>query len=146
MSISIVAATEDDIAQVLEIEREAISPPWTHGALLSEIYSGDSFFSVAAREGTVLGFVILRRMGDESELLQIAVSKAARRNGIADLLMDAALGYAETNALSSVFLEVRASNAAAIKLYEKHGFAPVRSRKDYYLDPVEDAIVMARGT
>jgi len=56
--------------------------------------------------------------------------------------LSAALGFAEGHSLQSVYLEVRKSNEAAIELYKKHGFAPVRQRKDYYSSPVEDAIVM----
>lgn len=150
--ICVAEATEDDMPRLLEIEREAISPPWTEGALLSEIYREDSFFAVAvcqendARPPAVtLGFVILRRAGDEGELFQIAVDNAARRQGAADILMGAALDYASEKSLSSVFLEVRKSNEAAIRLYKKHGFETVRRRKDYYSDPVEDAVIMVKN-
>ena len=143
--IVIKTATEADIPRILEIELEAISPPWSHGTLLSEIYREDSFFAVARLDmdtGPLSGFVILRRMGDEGELLQIAVDKAARRGGAADLLMTAALRFIKDASMGSIFLEVRKSNEAAISLYKKHGFKTVRSRKDYYSDPIEDAIVM----
>jgi len=143
-------AAEADMPRILEIEREAISPPWTHGALLGEIYREDSFFAVASGAGAgdgsvpraVIGFVVLRRMGDEGELLQVAVDKSARRGGAADALMAAALRFAEGHAMGSVFLEVRKGNEAALALYKKHGFEPVRTRKGYYSDPVEDAVVM----
>ena len=136
-------AAEGDIPRILEIERGAISPPWTHGALLGEIYREDSFFAVAACSPRFLvGFAILRQMGSEGELLQIAVDKAARRRGAADALMASALRFARGRALESVFLEVRAGNAAALALYKKHGFKPVRTRKGYYSDPLEDAVVM----
>jgi len=183
-------ATEEDISDILDIELEAIAPPWTHGALLGEIYRGDSFFTVACEEcvtlssesgdvnasiygrgrlakqetssenrsseshpesertekngPTVLGFLILRKMGDDGELLQIAVRSAARRRGVADLLMGAMLQYASENALKSIFLEVRRSNDSAIGLYKKHGFKTVRMRKGYYNSPVEDALIMTR--
>ena len=163
--VRIASATEEIIGQILEIEREAISPPWTHGALLSEMYREDSFFAVAVcefgirnsefgieNEGTdegissqLLGFIILRRMGDEGELLQIAVDKSVRRRGVADALMEAALGFSSEHSLKSMFLEVRVSNEAAIALYTKHCFQTVRRRKDYYTNPVEDAVVMAKS-
>ena len=169
---SIVDAREEDIPRILEIEQTSITPPWTHGALLGEIYRDDSFFAVVKapvsgdpkivsieysprapaaeseerrEDMAVQGFVILRRMGDEAELLQIAVDKAMRRLGLADKLMLAALRYSLENELGSIFLEVRSSNEAAIALYKKHGFKPVSSRKDYYIDPVEDAVVMKRA-
>jgi len=143
--------TEEDIVHILEIEQEAISPPWTHGALLSEIYRDDSFFAVArsgqreSTKGSLLhGFIILRSILDEGELLQIAVGKDARRRGIADMLMASAIKNIEENSIRSVFLEVRKSNEAAISLYKKHGFKSVRLRRDYYTDPTEDAVVMVR--
>ena len=147
---SIRLATEDDIPGILEIENEAFSPPWTHGSLLGEIYRDGSFFAVAQckfgipNSEFISGFIILRRMGDDGEVLQIAVEKDSRRRGVADMLMDAAFLYAKESELKSVYLEVRKGNDAAVALYKKHGFITVRRRKGYYSDPVEDAIVMAR--
>ena len=158
------AAAEEDIPLIYEIEREAISPPWTIGTLTSEAYRDDSFFVIARVTdpagfrakgsglsgqrlvcgGEVLGFVILRRIVDEGELLQIAVDKTARRCGIADALMKAALSFTGEHALRAVHLEVRKSNAAATGLYNKHGFKTVHYRKEYYSDPVEDAVVMTK--
>ena len=151
------AAAEEDMPRILEIERESISPPWTHGGLLSEILSDDSFFELAERgdsfeleDGsrvpplqTILGFVILRRIADEGELLQIAVDSEYRRRGIADTLIESALGWAHDCGISKIYLEVRKSNNAAIKLYKKHGFKRAGIRKDYYIEPIEDAVVMA---
>jgi len=163
-------AEEKDIPRILEIEQEAISPSWTHGALLSETYRDDSFFAVAVNadsdlrrgnveglapdvvlkagneskeSGKILGFVILRKTSeDEGELLQIAVDYDARRSGIADMLIRSALAFADEKEIKSVFLEVRISNISAISLYKKHGFSAIRTRIDYYSDPVENAIVM----
>ena len=167
--IRVELATEGHIDRILEIEHEAFSPPWTHGALLGEIFRDDSFFAVAVageakpskhpahlREGgstqcrgestNILGFIILRRATDEAELLQIAVGKDARRRGVADLLMTKANRFAEESEIKSIFLEVRRSNEPAISLYKKHGYKNLRVRKDYYNDPIEDGIVMVRTT
>ena len=146
--IVIEAAAESDLPRIMEIEQETIAPPWTHGALLGEIYREDSFFAVARlepRSPPLLGFVILRRMGDEGELLQIAVDKASRRLGVADSLMAAALEFSQETSMGTIFLEVRKTNETAVGLYKKHGFKSVRTRKDYYSDPVEDAVVMKRS-
>ena len=142
--IYIKLATEDDMERILEIEREAISPPWSHGALLGEIYCGDSFFALAVGGGAILGFAILRRAAGECELLQIAVSSASRRLGAADALMAAAIRWSKENALGSIYLEVRRSNEAAAALYKKHGFKQVSTRKAYYDAPVEDAAIMRK--
>jgi len=140
----IVMAEEGDVARVLEIEQESFSPPWAHGSLLRELYSDESFFAVAAEENSIHGFVILRRVADEGELFQIAVDSNARRRGAADMLMRAALRYAGERAIRKIYLEVRGSNAPAIALYRKHGFAPVGRRKRYFDNPVEDAVIMIR--
>ena len=99
----------------------------------------------SAHIASPFGFVILRGLVDDGELLQIAVDKRARRCGVADLLMDAAIGYALEKELKAIFLEVRKSNDAAIALYKKHGFKSVRLRSDYYSNPLEDAVVMVRA-
>jgi len=143
--IELKSANEDDIERILEIERDSISPPWTHGALLGEIYRDDAFFAVAAEGGDIIGFIILRGIADEGELFQIAVDKDARRRGAADMLMDAALDWARKNALRTIYLEVRKSNEAAIALYTKHGFKQTGRRKDYFTDPVEDATLMEKS-
>ena len=145
----IIEATEKHLPGVLEIMREAISPSWTHAALLSEIKKNDSFFLIAVEDTTepspcVKGFAVMRQVDDSGELLQIAVEKMARGSGIGNLLMDAVLTYAKNNKFCSVFLEVRKSNEAAVRLYEKHGFESMRIRKDYYDSPVEDAVVMVK--
>jgi len=158
--IKISPATEEHINQILEIEKEAISPPWTHGALLSEIYNEDSYFVVATNgladsfncpnpcshpcldSSEILGFAILRQVGDDGELLQIATKRSARRRGVADSLIEDVLQHAINKAYKSVFLEVRKSNDVAIHMYEKHGFTTLRVRKDYYTDPIEDANIM----
>ena len=162
--VCIRTASEADIPQILEIEQDAISPPWTHGFLLQAIYQEDSHFVVAtacklqifdecndsdtekgSREKEVIvGFAVLRQVGDDGELMQIAVDKSFRRSGVGDLLIGAILDHAHENSFESVFLEVRKSNTAAVGLYQKHGFTPVRTRKNYYTDPTEDALVMVR--
>ncbi|MCL2426950.1 MAG: ribosomal protein S18-alanine N-acetyltransferase [Oscillospiraceae bacterium] len=161
--IKISPATEEQIEQILEIEKEAISPPWSHGALLSEIYSEDSYFIVAKNgladsfncpnpcshpcldPSEVLGFAILRQVGDDGELLQIATKRSARRRGVGDSLIKNVLQHAISKAYQSVFLEVRKSNDVAIHLYEKHSFTTLRVRKDYYTDPIEDANIMIKS-
>ena len=146
-------ASVKDLQRILEIMQEAISPNWTSDAFLSEMRKSDSFFLVALDDAMVdnetgsprcMGFAVVRQVGDDGELLQIAVDKSARRSGIGSLLMEAVLDYAAKNAMHSIFLEVRSSNVAAITLYEKNGFEPVRTRKDYYDNPVEDALVMRK--
>jgi ribosomal-protein-alanine N-acetyltransferase len=135
-------ARENDVAEIMALERAAFSPPWTEGAVLRELDSGDAFFAVAKEGGALLGFVILRYMADEAELFQIAVRADARRRGIGDKLLRAA---AEKACGRAICLEVRASNRAAVALYEKNGFTVCGRRRGYYGAPIEDALVMKYG-
>jgi ribosomal-protein-alanine N-acetyltransferase len=141
--IRIVDATEAYLLQVLDIERASIAPPWSEGALLNEIGRSDGLFVLALEGEELLGFCILRRAADEAELYQIAVRERSRRQGIADALMAAAVRYCRACAAVSIYLEVRRSNGAAIRLYKKHGFKNEGRRKNYYSSPVEDAVIMA---
>ncbi len=93
---------------------------------------------VAAVGREVAGFAVLRRTGGEYELLNLAVAPERRRRGIGRRLVAAAL----EKAAGPVYLEVRASNEAARKLYEACGFRPVGIRENYYRNPTESAIVM----
>ena len=159
--ISIAMATEREISQIYNIEKEAFSPPWTHNALLNELSKDDSYFIIAKEnttklssivepspacraQHTILGFALMRQVGDDGELLKIATDKTARRKGVGDLLMTAVLDKAKSNSFPSVFLEVRSGNTAAIRLYKKHSFKEVRIRKNYYTNPIEDAVIMAK--
>jgi ribosomal-protein-alanine N-acetyltransferase len=89
-------------------------------------------------EGEVQGWAAMRSLGaGESELLQVEVTAEYRRRGLARALLNAAL-------TGTVFLEVRASNAPALALYEDLGFVVTGRRRDYYHAPREDALVMER--
>ena len=81
---------------------------------------------------------------DEGAIANVAVSPQCRRQGCADALLTRLLQVAWQRGLARVTLEVRVSNAAAIALYEKHGFAAVGVRPRFYRTPTEDAAIMIR--
>jgi len=94
---------------------------------------------VADVESCVAGFLVFREVApDEREILNLAVDPAERRKGIAGRLLSEVLAVAK----GTWFLEVRASNAAALQLYESAGFHRAGRRRNYYYEPAEDAIVM----
>ena len=94
---------------------------------------------VAAEGENVLGFLVARQIApDEREILNVAVDPSARRRGVARALMQYALRTPD----GTYFLEVRASNAAAIALYSSLGFTVAGLRKQYYHNPAEAGIVM----
>ena len=91
--------------------------------------------------GDVRGFVVARAAADEWELENVVVAEAVRRRGLGTELITALLERAGKSRVQVVFLEVRASNAAARALYEKCGFRQTGKRPRYYHDPEEDAIL-----
>ncbi len=93
--------------------------------------------------GKVLGFIIARQLADEMEILNFAVAPDSRRRQFGTALLRAAFDWGRANQVLSVFLEVRASNIAAIAFYEHHNFAAIGRRAKYYLSPIEDAIILA---
>ena len=92
-------------------------------------------------DGGILGYAVLSCVLDEGNLDNIAVAPEARRNGVADALLSTLTAFGREH-LARLMLEVRSSNAPALALYEKHGFAAVGRRKNYYDAPREDAILM----
>ena len=102
-----------------------------------------SFIVAEDGEGGVLGYAGLQVVLDEGYIDNIAVEEAARRHGVGDALLDVFCRFGEVN-LAFLTLEVRASNQAAIALYEKHGFTQAGLRKNYYDKPREDAVLMTR--
>ena len=135
-------ATVDDLPYISEIDREAITPCWSDESFLNEVNHFYSCFQVAEFDNHIVGFCLLKLLGDEAELLRIAVKKSYRRNNVADRLLSFMLDYSSINNIKSIFLEVRHSNIAAINLYKKHRFTKIGTRKDYYTEPTEDAIIM----
>ena len=89
------------------------------------------------------GFLVARQASGEIEILNLAVLPEARRQGIGKRLLETSLRWAKENGASQAFLEVRASNDAAIKFYEGQGFHQAGRRKNYYQSPTEDALQLS---
>jgi ribosomal-protein-alanine N-acetyltransferase len=124
-------ATPGDAAALAAVHALAFEAPWAASAF-DELLSGEGVFGVLAGGPPSLGMVLCRLVAGEMEILTLGVSAAARRQGMAQTLMAAALGAAREAKAEAVFLEVAVDNAAAIGLYERLGFARTGLRKDYY--------------
>ncbi|HEY0004173.1 MAG TPA: ribosomal protein S18-alanine N-acetyltransferase [Pyrinomonadaceae bacterium] len=143
--------TEHDLIEVVEIEEKTGLSRWGWEAYHAELLRDNGSLMLVARLNhqtnsasawRVAGFVAARMAGDELHINNIAVRPAYRRRGIGDNLLDAALKEAARLGCHVAVLEVRLSNEAAQKLYEKHGFHLVSRRRNYYTQPPEDALVM----
>lgn len=122
------------------IERACFRAPWSEQALREEL--GKGIFLVAERAGAAVGYVGCQTVLDEGYITNVAVLPAARRQGVARALLGALTEQAARQGLAFVTLEVRASNAPAIALYEGAGFRPAGVRRRFYTQPTEDAVLM----
>ncbi len=127
---------------IYEIERQTQTAPWSEQAFRNELENPQSCFLVVWGEGRVVGYGGYWRCIDEAHITTVSVDPALQRQGIASRLMRELLGRAIDEGMSCSTLEVRAGNEAAVKLYEKLGYAVTATRKKYYPDNREDALIM----
>jgi len=141
--IRIIDADESHIEEIVCIENECFSMPWTIQQLRSQFTDDSHIFIVAVdQDNKLAGYVSAMIIVDEADINNVAVSGAFRRKGIADKLITEMMSRVKERKLVLVTLEVRESNEAARSLYRKHGFVDVGIRKNYYLKPKENAILM----
>src|SRR2546425_4490531 len=114
---------------------------WSANDFTECVASGVPFL-VAERQGVVAGYVVAHSAADEGEILNLGVAPAHRRQGIGRALVERVLQELAGLGVRTVYLEVRASNASARRLYESLGFGEVARRARYYRRPVEDAVVL----
>jgi ribosomal-protein-alanine N-acetyltransferase len=132
----------EDIPDVTEIERQSFTAPWSETSFRSELYSRYSIVRIAEFNGIVVGYICVRHMADECHLLNLAVHPDYRRRGIAKMLIDNVIQEMRIEGSKFFYLEVRVSDYTARKLYEGFGFRTIGIRKEYYVNPTEDAVIM----
>lgn len=139
MGIEITPYEASDFDAVMHLERASFSDPWSERNM-ADCLAMPVVRAWVARQGEqILGFAIAYLIPPEGEIADICVSPDARGQGIGRALMETMLSADDC---AQYFLEVRASNTAAIGLYRKLGFEVIGIRKRYYDKPREDAIVM----
>ena len=132
----------EDVRAVMDLVRRCFATPWSEIAYRSEISSSAGYYLVARVGGQLVGFGGAWLVVDEAHLTTLGVEPSLRRHGIGERLLAAILQEARRRGVRRASLEVRESNLAAIRLYEKYGFLPVARRRGYYSDNGEDALVM----
>jgi [ribosomal protein S18]-alanine N-acetyltransferase len=134
-----------DLARVLDIEVECFTMPWSEATFRGLLRRSDADLFVAEEAGEVVGYAAFWAVLDQGELGNLSVASGWRRRGIGERLVHAVLVRAHERGVREVYLEVRVSNYGAQSLYHRYGFAEVGRRRNYYLEPVEDALVMRRA-
>ncbi|MCB2184479.1 MAG: ribosomal protein S18-alanine N-acetyltransferase [Desulfobulbaceae bacterium] len=133
--------TEADLPDVVRGEYE--KPAWTRAQFEGELHhpQGWQFIAHSRKTGQFAGYLCGRSVADESEIIKIAVVPDCRRQGVARQLLQAAVRHMQCSGVTRCFLEVRQSNVAARKLYEKNLFHQSGVRRKYYSEPLEDALI-----
>jgi len=134
--------TVSDIPDVTAIEQASFSTPWSAASFLSELDNPGSICLVALSGDSLIGYVCASCILDEGHILNLAVRPDCRRMGIGRLLALSVLKELRACGCKKIFLEVRASNTAAMRLYESIGFRMLGLRRGYYHYPKEDAVIM----
>ncbi|HEL1738142.1 TPA: ribosomal protein S18-alanine N-acetyltransferase [Streptococcus suis] len=132
---------QENLAEAVLAVMESVyeQSPWTLEQIASSMSSQDEDYYLAYEGQELVGFLAVQTVLDEMEILQIAVKADFQRMGIASQLMATVMDWD-----GDIFLEVRESNSAAQALYTRQHFTKIGKRKDYYRNPVEDAVIMKR--
>ena len=132
----------EDLEQVMKIEHQLFSVPWTKEGYFTFLTRDDTMFLVVEEKGKILGYCGLLMVLDEGDVTNVAVCRERQREGIGSFLVSSLLRLAGDQGISMIHLEVRSGNETAIRLYERLGFQRDGIRRNYYSDPEEDAVLM----
>jgi len=131
----------DDLDAVYNLETALFPNPWPKSFFQHDLMSGDSVGLVAEQEGQLIGYAMATLTGDGFHVTNIAIDRQHQRRGLGRELMNQLEALATAKGSRYVFLEVRTNNNAAIRFYEKLGYAILFTRRNYYIDG-DDAFVM----
>jgi [ribosomal protein S18]-alanine N-acetyltransferase len=132
-----------DLPQVIAIERRAFPTPWSLAMFVLELSKPSGICLAALEDGELVAYLVCSRYDTVWHLMNVAVEPSRQRHGIASALLDRLFEQAD-RPNEQYTLEVRTSNEAAIRLYERFGFRAAGRRRAYYHDNREDALIMWR--
>lgn len=144
MKIEITDMKQSHVDAVERLEKECFSRPWTRQGLEEELENGNAHFLVACADGETVGYIGIIECFESCEITNVAVTEKFRRSGVAAALITQAEKGARERKREFITLEVRPSNTAALSLYSKLGFMQQGRRKNFYSEPVEDALIMTK--
>ena len=142
MNIEVRDLRTEDLDEVCRIEESSFSMPWKREDFQELIDSENSIYLVILADGKVVGAAGYTFNGFDGYINNVVIDVDYRGQGLGRLLLRELLNVGRKNGVPEFTLEVRVSNAPAIKLYESFGFKSEGRRKNFYERPVEDAEVM----
>ena len=136
--------TERDLNEVMAIEQQAFTLPWSKQSYLGELKNQFATYLVCDRQAQLAGYVGLWVVFEEAHITNVAVDPKWRGQGLGRVLMEEAEKIARQKKALRILLEVRPSNYVALALYESMDYMETDRRKAYYSDNGEDAIIMTK--
>ena len=137
--------TESDIDTVIEIEHSSFNSPWSIKSYRDELTCRDSScYTIRYSGGKIIAFICFRIFLDEMHLMKLAVKPSWRGLGVASWTLEKCIHFSREAGAATAYLEVRPSNKAGIKLYNKLGFKIAGIRPRYFSDNMEDALIMKK--
>ena len=136
--------TAGHVAEIAALEKACFSAPWSEKSVAAELENDLALWLVALDGETVVGYVGSQSVMGEADMMNLAVSGEYRRQGIGEKLVLSLIDALKAAGVHWLTLEVRASNAPALSLYEKLGFRLVGRRPKYYQNPREDAFILRK--
>lgn len=133
---------EKDLQEVVRIEKENFSLPWSRQGFADSVSQENTCYLVAVFNEKVAGYCGFLQVLDEADITNVAVDAAARKNGIGEKMLRELMRQGEVRGVRAFTLEVRESNLAALGLYRKLGFQSAGIRKNFYDAPKENAVIM----
>lgn len=142
--MTILLMNQDLVPKIAQLERECFADPWSEKSIASELTNPLSLWLAALDGDTLAGYVGSQTCMDETDMMNLAVSPAYRRQGVGKALIDALTKQLQMRGSRCLTLEVRSSNAPALALYGRMGFQQIGLRKNYYRNPKEDALILRK--
>ena len=142
MRLNFRAMTSDDAEAIAALEAKCFAMPWSREDFWREMRNELAEYVVGVLDGKVIAYAGAWVSFDQAEVMHVAVDSKFRGQGVGTMLFGALIEAVKIRGATSITLEVRPSNTAAIKLYESFGLKSVGRRKGYYLDNGEDALIM----
>lgn len=142
MAIEIRPLCEEDLDRICEMEEKSFSMPWKREDFKDLLEHDESVYMVIILDGFIIGAAGYTFNGFEGYINNVVIDEDFRGKGYSKILMEGLLEHGRKAGINEYTLEVRVSNAPAVKLYESLGFVSEGVRKNFYERPVEDAYVM----
>lgn len=135
---------EQDSSKIAQLEQEIFQDAWTKAGVEETWRQSHAFIVVAEENDEIKGYCIVYYVLDEAEIARIAVSENSRCTGVGSRILNETEKRCVERGVERLLLDVRKSNETARKFYQNHQFLEDGIRKNFYTDPVEDAVLMSK--